>query len=60
MPWMKKGMAAREEREEMIDKEKERNKGKAQVMFFPWLPDFNFSNWMDRTGIFNTKRIEKR
>ena len=29
-------------------------------MFTPWLSDFNFRNWMDRTGIFNTKRIEKR
>ena len=53
-------MAAREEREEMNDKEKERNKGKAQVIVTPWLSDFNFRNWMDRTGIFNTKRIEKR
>ena len=33
---------------------------KPQVMFIPWLFDFNFRNWMDRTGIFNTKRIEKR
>ena len=53
-------MAAGEKREKMNDKEKERNKGKPQVMFTPWLSDFNFRNWMDRTGIFNTKRIEKR
>ena len=38
------GIAAEEKREEMIDKEKERNKGKAQVMFTPWLSDFNFRN----------------
>ena len=49
----------------MIDKEKNPSPRRGtrenpQVMFTPWLSDFNFRNWMDRTGIFNTKRIEKR
>ena len=46
MPWMKIGMAAGEKREEMNDKEKERNitRENPQVMFTPWLSDFNFRN----------------